>query len=62
MFKGCKDGVHKFRPRYDVKLNIEVLSLFKSVSGSLEDLKNQIYICDVCVKCGKQTKDINQED
>ena len=61
MFKGCKDGIHKFEPRYDVKFNLELISMLKSMKGDLDEIKERIYICDVCIKCGKQTKD-NQEN
>ncbi len=57
MLKGCKDGVHKFRPRYDVVPNIEILEGMSCRGWSPQDLQELIskktYIQDVCIKCGK---------
>ena len=55
LFKGCKDGVHKFEPRYDEKPRSAEMEI-KGFLGS-NDLREMIivrtYIQDVCVRCGK---------
>ncbi|KKM72783.1 hypothetical protein LCGC14_1417080 [marine sediment metagenome] len=56
LFKGCKDGVHKFEARYD-KAPAD-LSAFKKLKGDdvgpvLEKLRHVTYVRDVCVLCGE---------
>jgi len=56
MFKGCKDGVHKFEPRYHHKFPDGLFSRVTSIEadgGAI--LQEKIYICDVCVRCGIRT-------
>ena len=55
MFKGCADGVHKFEPRYDRKFH-DIINRMTSGSGDMDHMKENIYIKDVCVKCGKCIK------
>lgn len=52
MFKGCKDGRHKYKPRYDSVLSPDVLEKFKTINGNIESMHDKIYICDVCIRCG----------
>ena len=58
IFKSCEDGVHKYRARYDKKFNQDFVKNGLSMKGkfSIDDLKESIYIKDICVKCGKIIK------
>jgi len=54
-FEGCREGVHKFEPRYDEEPNPY---RFTSVKGIFsEDMRELMiirkYVKDVCVRCGK---------
>lgn len=56
MLKSCKEGVHKFKPRYDI---VSPKWMEKRPPGRLRgDAKGQlyeeIYVKDVCVRCGKE--------
>jgi hypothetical protein len=53
----CSDSlVHQFEPRYDLVVPSAMDTFFHSVTGSADELKNKIYVCDICVKCGKKEK------
>jgi hypothetical protein len=54
-FKSCKDGVHKFEPRYDRELP-EHLEIKNGYPEAIEAFKNSIYVYDICVRCGKIIK------
>jgi hypothetical protein len=54
----CSKGIHKFQPRYS---KVEAgwvgrATSLKSAGGSLDDLYEKRYECDVCVLCGKVVK------
>ena len=58
MFWGnCKKGIHRFEPRYDLvwpegtKIKAATIS-----SYAFDELKNKIYVYDICVRCGKTIK------
>ncbi len=57
MFKGCKQGVHKFEPRYDetgpewLTVALQTGNVPAEVSADAME-KDKRYICDVCVRCG----------
>ena len=66
----CKDGKHKFRPRYTMVYSSiieEELALLAKHGGKISvgqmpweagerTLKEKVYIYDICVKCGKIVK------
>ena len=55
MLKGCKDGVHKFQARYSEKFH-DIINRMTSGRGiDMNDFKERVYVCDVCIKCGKTT-------
>lgn len=61
----CIDiGGHRFEPRYDKRLpdllkngNLKVENLQSETAGNvatlMESLKEEIYLYDICVRCGK---------
>ena len=56
-------GGCKFEPRYDVgPPDFSAFTRFKNMhAGFAETLKPEKYICDVCVRCGKTTKNPGTE-
>jgi len=53
-FKGCEDGVHKYRGRYDqseIKLPGNLRNIKMSEAG-MEKFRAVTYVRDVCVRCG----------
>jgi hypothetical protein len=46
---------HKFRPRYDTRFPEREFHINAS-TGDIDDLKEEIYVCDICIKCGKVIK------
>jgi len=61
----CKDGKHKFQPRYDEVYSsvIEELSKIGDLSfnnmpwqSGERGIKSRTYVHDVCVKCGEIVK------
>jgi hypothetical protein len=65
----CKDGKHKFKPRYDLVYSslIEEMIAEAKTGGKVSfsempaqagerSLKEKRYIHDVCVKCGETVK------
>lgn len=59
MFKSCKDGVHKYEPRYDMQPPNRIGD-YEGCASGLEDtikaLTKKIYVHDICVKCGNIIK------
>lgn len=56
-FRGCDEGVHKFEPRFDpVRTDIRhqdlLLDTALSESTKLALMFRQVYVHDVCVRCG----------
>lgn len=53
----CKKQGHKFEARYDYKYDYKFPDLMEGVtrvSGyRIEDVKEKVYICDICIYCGK---------
>jgi hypothetical protein len=51
----CKEGEHSFEPRYDRvaprEFNCEVIQPVDPIRV-IEAMTTQVYICDVCVRCG----------
>lgn len=63
IFNPCKEGKHKFKPRYDREppKEIDTLEGSGSVRGFLEiidSLTKETYIYDICVRCGKKERRI----
>ncbi len=52
LFKGCNQGVHRFKPRYNERYP-EWFARAREVEGNWRMEKT--YVCDVCVRCGKTT-------
>lgn len=55
IFKGCKDGVHRFEARYDrgpCKLNKFEGHLTERRLEFVEKYRQITYVRDVCVRCG----------
>lgn len=50
-WRGCR-----FQPRYDRKFPPNLSKTGTSYPDSLEALKEQFYVADVCVTCGKVVK------
>jgi len=51
----CKK--HKFKPRYEYRFPewfSNISSIKHGYSEGIDALKEKIYICDICVKCGKK--------
>lgn len=48
--KACK---HKFKPRYDYIFPAELFKARFTCEFTPKKLRNQVYIHDICVKCGK---------
>ena len=56
----CKNGKHKFRPRYNEnwttsleEINLSSLKEIENGNGMLRPyLKEKTYVHDVCIKCG----------
>jgi len=54
----CKNGKHKFQPRYSEKWTTAVEEVIRSGVTNIESgnatpyLKEKTYVHDVCVKCG----------
>ncbi len=56
LFKGCKDGVHKFEARYDkseAKIPWDRLESFSGSAPVLDRMRSVTYVRDVCVRCGE---------
>lgn len=49
-WRGCK-----FEPRYD-RLFPPTLESLPGYPPALEALKEQVYVCDVCTRCGETIK------
>ena len=59
-----KRGGCKFEPRFDLVLPDREISFDKYTGdmGGLDVLKNKIYICDICVQCGRTVPRIGLEN
>ena len=54
--KSCRDGVHKFQPRYDLsepKIPWEQLAEISIGPSAVDRLRVKTYVRDVCVRCGE---------
>ena len=53
--KNCKNGVHKFKPRYDEEPNVYKFANVKGIfpNDMRELMIIRKYVKDVCVRCGK---------
>jgi len=50
----CKENKHKFEGRYSRKFPDYFSEYGMRMKGNnVDQVKEDIYICDVCVKCGK---------
>ncbi len=50
----CNTENHRFKARYSFKFNdIMMQRINKAGSVSIDELKEKIYECDVCIFCGK---------
>ena len=49
----CGTDNHKFEPRYDLKWPANILKAPMMFADELKAFKEEIYLGDVCIYCGK---------
>ena len=62
LFKGCKDGVHKFKPRYDLVAPEWMNRLSHWKRGNPKEMYEKVYVHDICVRCGAVAKKGDSDD
>jgi hypothetical protein len=54
--KHCREDGHKFVARYDKILDMKKYEGWKIRGVDVEQLKDEIYLFDICIHCGKKIK------